>query len=262
MLKSKKAKICLLSGTTALLVAVVVSLLLCGSKWGIPPFGFLRDERLKKLEGNSEEYAIENVVPFSSSPLEGMNICYLGSSVTYGASSLQTSFVEYIAKRNNTTFVKEAVSGTTLTQGDGSYVERLQKIDRSQRFDLFVCQLSTNDASKNRQIGNIDSDNLDTVCGAINYVIRYVEQAWNCPIVFYTNAYYQSDQYKAMTASLQKIAEKKNIGEIDLYNDAAFNDITDEQRKLYMEDSIHPTKAGYLRWWTPKMEEYLYSIFR
>lgn len=25
----------------------------------------------------------------------------------------------------------------------------------------------------------------------------------------------------------------------------------------FMADKIHPTQAGYLRWWTPKMEEYL-----
>jgi hypothetical protein len=27
-----------------------------------------------------------------------------------------------------------------------------------------------------------------------------------------------------------------------------------------MADTIHPTKAGDLEWWTPKMEEYLYEF--
>lgn len=26
-----------------------------------------------------------------------------------------------------------------------------------------------------------------------------------------------------------------------------------------MADKIHPTKAGYLEWWTPKMEQYIYK---
>ena len=30
---------------------------------------------------------------------------------------------------------------------------------------------------------------------------------------------------------------------------------------LYMADPIHPTKAGYLKWWTPKIEEGLYAQF-
>ena len=29
--------------------------------------------------------------------------------------------------------------------------------------------------------------------------------------------------------------------------------------RLYMFDGIHPTQAGYLNWWTPKMEAYLYD---
>ena len=33
------------------------------------------------------------------------------------------------------------------------------------------------------------------------------------------------------------------------------NDITADQRKLYMKDDIHPTKAGYLEWWNPVIRE-------
>ena len=47
---------------------------------------------------------------------------------------------------------------------------------------------------------------------------------------------------------------------IDLWNDAAFNTITDSQKKLYMADPIHPTKAGYLLWWTPYIEAELVSM--
>lgn len=29
-----------------------------------------------------------------------------------------------------------------------------------------------------------------------------------------------------------------------------------------MADKIHPTKAGYLEWWTPKMEQYIYDYIK
>lgn len=32
--------------------------------------------------------------------------------------------------------------------------------------------------------------------------------------------------------------------------------------KLYMFDSIHPTRAGYLLWWTPKFEYKLYEMMK
>ena len=63
-----------------------------------------------------------------------------------------------------------------------------------------------------------------------------------------------------MVDGLKRLGEIYDIGIIDLYTDKEFNRISDEQRALYMADPIHPTKAGYLELWTPKMEEYLYKF--
>lgn len=214
------------------------------------------------MEGNNDKYSIKNVEELSQSPIKGINVLFLGSSVTYGASSLRESFVEFIAKRNNITYTKEAVSGTTLVttgKGGNSYITRLKNIDKTNKYDLFICQLSTNDASQNKPLGEITDTGTETICGAINTIIDYVRETWNCPIMFYTNAYYESENYADMVSDLKRIAEIKQIGVIDLYTDNAFNDISNEDRSLYMADKIHPTKAGYLMWWTPKMEKYIYE---
>ena len=264
----RKRTVILSVAAAVLLVAVLAGLLVAGSLWGIPPFGGLMEKRLSRLAGNGEEYAAEHVLPLDGSPLKGKRIAFLGSSVTYGASSLGTSFVEYLAARNDFIYRKEAVSGTTLVDnGENSYIARMKRMDRAEEFDLFVVQLSTNDATKHVPLGEIagkDAENYDTstVCGAIEYIIGYVREAWGCPVVFYTNAYYESENYAAMVAALGRIAAEYGIGVIDLYTDEAFNAITDEQRSLYMADGIHPTKAGYLLWWTPEMEEYLYAFVR
>lgn len=261
---SKKKKIIVISSSIVggLMIAVLLGLIFTGYFVGWGPFNKMSNIRFRKMPGNADKYSVENVKPLAESPLEGMNICYLGSSVTYGASSLQESFVEFIAKRNGTTYVKEAVSGTTLVTtgaGGGSYVSRMKKIDKNAKFDLFICQLSTNDASQNKPLGSIDSTDTTTVCGAINAIIDYVKTTWNCSVIFYTNAYYESEPYAEMVTALKKIETVKGMGVIDLYTDTAFNDITSEQRSLYMADKIHPTKAGYLEWWTPKMEQYIYD---
>ncbi len=263
MSKKKKLAVIASSVSVVLVLIILLGLILAGyfTTWG--PFGKLSNERFKKLAGNADKYSVENVQPLDASPLAGMNICYLGSSVTYGASSLRESFVEFISKRNGTTFVKEAVSGTTLVttgSGGGSYIARMKKLDKSAKFDLFICQLSTNDASQNKPLGAVDGTDDTTVCGAINAVIEYVKETWNCPVIFYTNAYYESESYSAMVNAVKQIAGIKDAGVIDLFTDTEFNNITKEQRSLYMADRIHPTKAGYLLWWTPKMEAYLYDF--
>ena len=213
------------------------------------------------MQGNSEQYDLEKVEVLDNSPLSGKRIGFLGSSITYGSAAEGTSFVEYISKRNNCEYVKEAVSGTTLVDSDSSsYVSRMKMMDKNQHFDLFVVQLSSNDASQNKELGNPSDREPNTICGAINYIIQYVRNTWHCPVVFYTSPKYESENYKKMVDSLNKIKELQGIAVIDMYNDELFNNITTEERSLYMADGVHPTKAGYLLWWTPRIERDLYEL--
>lgn len=266
MSKKKKAIIIVSSTVAGFLILVLIGLMIGGSfAWG--PFGKLVNIKTKKLAGNADKYAVENVQPLENSPLQGKNICYLGSSITYGAFSLQESYVEFIAKRNGTTFVKEAVSATTLVTtglGGRSYISRMKKLDKSAKFDLFICQLSTNDATQKKPLGSVSASGTDydtkTICGAIEYITTYVADTWHCPVIFYTNPYFESPEYAAMVSALYEIQQKHGIGIIDMYQDEDFNNITEEQRELYMADVIHPTRAGYLEWWTPKMEQYIYDF--
>ena len=79
-------------------------------------------------------------------------------------------------------------------------------------------------------------------------------------MVFYTGSYYDSAEYAAMVNRLYELQAKWGVGVIDLYTDAAFNAISRETYDFYMYDDIHPTKAGYLEWWFPKMEADLIGI--
>ena len=203
------------------------------------------------------------------SALQGKTVLFLGSSVTFGYGSLGTSFVEYLKEAEGIIPVKEAVSGTTLADlKKSSYVSRLKEIDTSIVADAFVCQLSTNDATKNVPLGEI-TDSLDistydtsTVTGAIEYIISYVKSTWDCPVIFYTNSRYDSEAYGRMVDALSEIAVKHGISVIDLWNDEEFNNISDEQRRLYMIDSVHPTKAGYSQWWLPEFQNILYNVIK
>ena len=127
--------------------------------------------------------------------------------------------------------------------------------------DMFVCQLSTNDATQKKSLGEISatyeltSFDTSTVAGAIEYIIGSAKQRWDCPVVFYTNSKYDSEAYSDMVELLIEIKDKWNISVIDLWNNDSFNQLSDEQRKLYMADAIHPTKAGYSLWWMPEMEK-------
>lgn len=246
-----------------ILAAVVVLqaawIAFCGWKWGWGPFHKLSEYRYRSMPGNADRYAVSQVKPSGDETLKGKTVIFLGSSVTYGAASLGESFADDLSARLQCNVVKEAVSGTTLsTTSPNSYVTRLDNI-KTRQADLFICQLSTNDASQKKPLGEVtDSERMedfdtDTVAEAMEYIIAYAKDKWDCPVVFYTNPKYDSDEYAAMVELLYEIRDKWGIGVIDLWTELP--EITEEERALYMADAIHPTRAGYLEWWTPVMEK-------
>ena len=263
----KVLKICGIVVAVIVLVLVIVSVVLAGSMGGIGPFKFLHDNKIKAHAGNATEYALENVEALESSPLEGKNILFLGSSVTKGACALDTSMADYIGVLDGANITKEAVSGTTLaTTKSNNYIERMEQLDTNVDYDIIVVQLSTNDATQEVALGSI-SDSTDmadfdttTVMGAIEYIIAYCNENWGCPVVFYTGTKYDSENYAAMVSGLLEIRDKWGIEVVDLWNDADMNAVSDQDYALYMYDGIHPSQAGYLLWWTPKFEEVLYEI--
>ena len=222
-----------------------------------------------ELQGNASKYDSSNIEELPGNPLKGKNILFLGSSVTFGAASLEDAIPEYFGQRFACSYTKEAVSGTTLVDDDEtSYISRLLKnIDTHTHYDLFICQLSTNDATQGKPLGTLSAScseaDLDktTIAGAIEYIISYVRRTWPCPIMFYTGSRYDSKDYEAMVNLLYDIANKWDIGVIDLWSDDMFNNISNEDRDLYMNDPIHPTKAGYMQWWCPEMERQILKSY-
>ncbi len=245
----------------------VGQLFILGYRGGFGPLKFLKNNRMAKLPGNAEVYHAENLTPLDNSPLQGKRLLFLGSSVTKGAASLNVSVADYIRVLDGCEVVKNAVNGTTLADvGVSSYVSRLEKTDSAQSFDAVIVQLSTNDASQKKPLGEIaESKTISafdkkTVFGAIEYIIAYARQTWNCPVIFYTGTKYDSETYQTMVDGLLRIQEKWGIGVIDLWNDPEMNAVSAEDYALYMSDPVHPTQAGYLKWWTPKFESYLYDF--
>ena len=197
-------------------------------------------------------------------PLSGKTILWIGSSVTYGAhAGGHYSMVDAVqALHPALVCEKYAISATTLVNtGEDSYVGRLKRIPRTKTPDLIVVQLSTNDATTNKPFGEI-SDSTDiadfddsTIAGAIETIIAYARDTFNCPVALLCGSYCVKENYPEMVDLLLKIQEKWNIGVIDLFNNPDMTAIYDtEQYWTYMFDDVHPTRAGYVEWWTPVID--------
>lgn len=223
----------------------------------------------KWRDGNALLYSVKLTRANKSSTIKGKTVIFLGSSVTYGSQSEGESFVDFLEKADGIVAVKEAVSGTTLVDnGPTSYIARMKKLDKNIKADCFVCQLSTNDASKKLPLGEIsqgtDPESFDTstVAGAIEYIITCAKSTYNCPVMFYTGTKYDSEQYGKMVELLLRIAAKHNITVLDMWNNKELNDISADDYAFYMADGIHPKKAGYKLRWLPEFEKALTEILK
>ena len=255
-----------IAAAVAVPVVAAAELVVLGAKGGLRPLKFLKDRKMAKLPGNNAMYHPQyiNTEGCTESPLRGKRVLFLGSSVTEGTASLGVSMADYLALQDGCEVVKEAVRGTTLADIDGmSYLARLKKLDPAQHFDAIVVQLSTNDATKKLPLGEIGAGtdkagfDVSTVTGAMEFIIAYVKETWGCPVLFYTNARYDSEAYAAMVRRLTELRDKWGIGILDLWSSDSFNGISERERALYMADPIHPTKAGYREWWCPVLEQQL-----
>jgi hypothetical protein len=157
-----------------------------------------------------------------------------------------------------------------------SYISRMKKIPMDLKPDYFIVQLSTNDAAQNKPFGALsDSKNLadfdtKTIYGGLEYIIAYVKQTFNCPVVFFTGTYYDKASYNndgtqyGKTVEALLTVQKKWDGDglyvIDMYTDKAMKDAYQTDLwKQYMSDGVHPKADGYKLWWGPKFEAALTS---
>ncbi|MDD6431712.1 SGNH/GDSL hydrolase family protein [Limosilactobacillus sp.] len=218
--------------------------------------------------GNATEYSPNNVTFNSASPLAGKRIAFLGSLVTYGFAAKGKSFVDYLQARDGVQVTKSAISGTTLAGLEtGGYLDRLEHdFSANSHYDLFVCQLSTNDNRHGKVLGNITPsdqwDNFDcsTTLGAIEEICHYVRAHFDCPLTFYTCL--QDDpagQYANLIAQLKKLQAKWDFTIIDLFHNQGLLASTAAHPNA-MFDDVHPTQEGYLKIWLPVFERELTAI--
>ncbi len=263
----------------------------------IPEVAYTVNEALAgTVDANAEQFYSKNVQRVES-PLKDKVIYWLGSSVTYGQNAGGESMAEFLAAKTGCICKKDAVSGTTIfddnkTENTGvkSYTRRLMNstvFDKTEKVDAFICQISTNDAwgDRKQNWGEIAPDDklyledfdVKTTMGGIESIIAYVTDTWQCPIYFYSGAYFgdkkgesprengnpSGTDYGELIGKVKEIAAKwkkadVDVQVIDLFNDTAFNAaVSDAYYSWATHDPIHPYRAGYLTWWMPYFEQFL-----
>ncbi|MFA6620051.1 MAG: SGNH/GDSL hydrolase family protein [Bacilli bacterium] len=221
----------------------------------------------KKIGPNDAYWGTLQAPKIPSSPLKDKRLFFLGSSVTLGLRSVNESVADYLSAQDGAFIVKEAVSGTTLRQENPADLSYLSRLIRSEayggqdKFDAVIIQLSTNDAWEEKKLGSpLENENPATTYGAIEALITAIKKRFDCPLFFYSGAHYSEMNgkiYAELVKGMAKIAEKRQVGFINLFDDQVFNDLAVAHYSYWMSDGIHPYRSGYRAWWTPYFRTYL-----
>lgn len=181
---------------------------------------------------------------FVDGNLNGKKIVFLGSSVTAGLASKGVSFVDFLRVEHGVHAIKEAVSGTTLADtNDNSYVSRMKKnLNKDSHYDLFACQLSTNDQRNGIDMGVIsksyDPEDFDTqtTLGAIEFIAATVQNTWDCPLVFFTCLRKPEPGYEFLRDKLFELQKKWHFAIIDIWNNKALKKMNEENPNFMLDE--------------------------
>ncbi|WEV39534.1 SGNH/GDSL hydrolase family protein [Lactobacillus sp. ESL0681] len=219
-----------------------------------------------------------------ASILNGKRVGFLGSSVTVGWQDHNHSFVDNLREQDGLVAFKEAVTGTTLAgQGSNTYVHRLLKMKdgntaagaskgknalADEPLDAFVLQVSTNDANSGYKLGSVSDSkelqdfDINTVAGAMEYIIKYAEDTWHCPIILYTGYYENNAKYQQMVDLTYQLQKKWHFTLLDIYHNQEVHDLFSSDKTKYVSanDFIHPRHAGY-QVWTDLFRQTLTDVF-
>ena len=187
-----------------------------------------------------------------------MKVFFLGSSITYGYAAGGYSFADYVNEHSDYEVVKEAVSGTTLSNClPDSYYERLLKRGAEGARVLLV-QLSTNDASKGVALGGVDSIDPKTSCGAINRIIDFgIDNG--CRVGFYATPVLGDDSFFApIEGAMEMISAQRGVPFLDLNKDEKLKNLCGKPG--YYADDIHPSKRGHIELFGPKFLAFIKDL--
>lgn len=193
----------------------------------------------------------------------GKKISVLGDSILYGVGlndRVKENITTHLANWTGATVTNYGISGTKIS-GDGSTSFHKRFPDVSKNADLTIVFGGTNDYwHKSTDIGEINSTDTNTFCGAINSIIDY-----HCNnngqkellFVFPFNQYYGgagSDtdhghgSFNKFRDAMKSICDSRGIPFLDLLAESGMDVAHNATHKsLFTTDGVHAKPAGHLR---------------
>lgn len=216
--------------------------------------------------------------------LYGKHLTVMGDSLVHGNQlGPDATWINAVGLKYNMTVTNLGISGTPIAGTDSTaMVNRLSAIPSDT--DIFILEGGANDKNNNVPIGDIESYDTTTFCGALNTIIDYVRQNlprarfglltnWQRYVTLTDSGYNEESYVNAMVA----VAHNKSVPVFDNYHGcgltfynadlAAWIDEGKDRQRLtngvvqYYNNgrSVHFSVAAY-EWLMPLYEQFLLNM--
>ena len=110
--------------------------------------------------------------------LKGKSIIGIGDGLLYGVGlGAYNSWLNKLSRQYSMSATNLGIVGSSIAKHEQSaFKSVVERITTLTDADIIVVEGGANDKTYNVPIGNIQDDDVETFCGAINYIIDYIKK--------------------------------------------------------------------------------------
>ena len=210
----------------------------------------------------------------------GKRILSFGDSIMYGYGNHGKGISVIEGQKLGMKVADYSVNGASFEKisGHRQIIDQINKaIRKREKADVILIDGGTNDLicgklGKMMSGRNYKSANQRTFSGSLEYALGTLKAAYPKTPIIYIRAHNMVStddrMEKKFGETALKIAEKWGVKTVDIYpllnteNAALRNAYTYYRTERKKHDSIHPTAAGYLRYYIPSVTEAMVSVMK
>ena len=186
---------------------------------------------------------------------EGTRYIFYGDSCTHGYENevdgrYILSYPYYFQQYTNCYIENMSICGATAAEDYGfNFYNEIKDTENLQSYDVAFFQFGINDFCLSYPLGTVDSDDINTVCGGLNYGIRTLKENGVEPVCILPFFYRGQASHKVngrnltfddYIAAIKAVCEKNQVTIVDF--NTAFG-MTEENYAAYYIDHVHPDNA-------------------
>ena len=161
-------------------------------------------------------------------------------------------------------------SGATIAvyPDDWNYIS-VNYVNMVENIDIISVMGGTNDfGMRNIPLGEIDSSDNTTYCGALNVIIDGLRQKYPDAFIFFITPYYtfnanyvnsQGLVLEDYVLAMKRVCYAKNVPLLDFYNHGG---LTPDTVNQFTTDGVHPTEEFYRDYTAPQIAQFIRQNYK